>query len=66
MNIEQWVEEHCQCGIDKSGKWSEELFAEFGCTCRDNLTHEFETWLLSATRHRQKRQGSGPRLSINP
>lgn len=37
MNIEQWVEEHCQCGIDKSGKWSEELFEEFGCTCRDNF-----------------------------
>lgn len=31
------VEEHCQCGIDKSGKWSEELFEEFGCTCRDNF-----------------------------
>lgn len=37
MNIEQWVEENCECGIDKNGKWSEELFEKFGCTCRDNF-----------------------------
>ena len=32
------IEENCQCGIDASGNWSEEIFEEFGCTCRDELT----------------------------
>lgn len=30
---DKWVEQHCECGADKHGNWSESLFKEFGCNC---------------------------------
>ena len=33
---EKWIEENCECGLQENGKWSEELFEEFGCSCRDD------------------------------
>lgn len=33
--IEKWVADNCECGVLKSGEWSEELFEEFGCDCRE-------------------------------
>jgi len=38
--IDKWIEQNCQCGVDENGKWSETLFEEFGCTCRENADGE--------------------------
>ena len=27
------IEENCQCGIDRNGSWSDEVFNRFGCGC---------------------------------
>ena len=35
MVSEEWIEENCECGLCENGEWSEELFEEFGCTCRE-------------------------------
>ncbi len=44
MDHDKWVENFCQCGTDKNGKWSEELFAEAGCNCRENLPAYGYVW----------------------
>jgi hypothetical protein len=33
LDRELWIENHCECGIDKFGAWSESLFEYFGCQC---------------------------------
>ena len=39
--IKYWIENNCQCGIsDKTGKWSEKLFEEFGCNCREEISDD--------------------------
>jgi hypothetical protein len=44
MSIEKWIEENCQCGI-KNGEWSEALFEQHGCTCRDRIPDFGYIWV---------------------
>ena len=36
--VERLIEEFCECGLDEKGQWSETIFEEFGCNCREELT----------------------------
>jgi hypothetical protein len=45
MDHETYIQEHCQCGIDRDGKWSEKVFDEHGCTCRDRLPDFGYAWI---------------------
>jgi len=31
----KWIEENCECGLDRNGDWSDEVFDRFGCDCRE-------------------------------
>ena len=37
LQIEEWIESNCECGLQENGQWSEELFEERGCSCRNDL-----------------------------
>lgn len=44
MDHETWIEENCECGIDKNGTWSAKVFDESGCDCRDKLPDYGYVW----------------------
>ena len=34
--MDEWVAEHCGCGLNSKGEWSALLFEACGCDCRDH------------------------------
>lgn len=35
---ENWISEHCECGLNELGVWDEKLFDKWGCSCTAPVT----------------------------
>ena len=50
-DYKKWIEENCECGIDRNGNWSDEVFDRFGCECvaphKVYVTSDSGTWVNS-------------------